>query len=121
MARQSPLGQSGTDLMPSRYTEQRTPQFVGGQLDPTSGNLQASSADLAARGQAVQGQGSQLADLLEPRQSTTRLAAVSAMPMEPAPQGVQNTASTPAQAVSSYGNFVNQMGNGISRTLNKWF
>lgn len=124
MAKQQPFGASGGDLQPSRYTEQRTPQFVGGAIDPTSGNLQASSSAQAGRGQAVQGAGAGLGDLLEPKAPTTRLASIGDMPMEtppPAPQPTNGAPVTPAEAVESYGNFVGQIGSSISRALNRWF
>ncbi len=49
MAIQVPLQPSG-DIEPTRYTETRAPQFIGGASDPTTGNMIPASRSDAAQG-----------------------------------------------------------------------
>jgi hypothetical protein len=73
MARYTPAVDPST-LSPSRSTEQRPPQFVGGSVDPTSGNLIPGSRQDAATGRTAAIE----EDIPEPEQPTTRLAQVEA-------------------------------------------
>lgn len=97
---------SGQGITPSRYTEQRAPQFVGGSTDPDTGNVIASSRSLAAQGEA----GSpDAASTPAPAQPTTRLADITYQPSGynyPQPQ----QPSTLSQALGAVGGLASAIG-----------
>lgn len=72
MAQQIPNNKQASDLQPTRYTESRAPQFVGGNTDPASGNLIPGTKAGAGAG-TVAGP-----EAPAPAQATTRLADVNA-------------------------------------------
>lgn len=93
-------------LAPGGSSENRPPQFVGGSIDPTSGNLIPGSRADAANGRTAAIE----QDIPEPAQPTTRLASVSA---NDAPKTDYGKIATDAAINAGVG----IVGKGISDTL----
>jgi len=91
---------SAQDILPSRYTESRTPQFVGGGIDTSTGNVTPISQNDNKRPTASASTSAfQAAQKLTPQASTTRLGGMSA---EPAPAKSGSMASGLGGAAGGY-------------------